>query len=181
MDILDKHTVKPLKDHNSNFLCTVKGCDGTTCKVPMQDGLFQDGTLQSFYFLTGHPQAGLFKGMGLIIQECIERGAALPDSTKLLAQCRDFKCPSSRADCCCHQILFNQPDFVTQKSKLEKLCDSCGYRMIFYLKFHCEVSFIEQCWGFAKRVYREFPTSSAEADLEQNVLLALNSVPLESM
>jgi len=90
-------------------------------------------------------------------------------------------CSPGQTDCCCHWILFNQPDFVGQKSKLKELVKLCGYQMIFYLKFHYKVSFIEQCWGFAKRVYCEFPTSSAEADLERNDILALNAVPLDSM
>jgi hypothetical protein len=147
----------------------------------MQDGQFLDGTSQSFYFPDSHPQAGLFKGMRHIIQERISHGANLPDPTKLLAQCREFKCLPGATECCCRRILFNQLDFVAQKSKLEELCESRGYRITFYPKFHCEVSFIEQCWGFAKRVYREFPASSAEADLEPNVTRALDTVPLNSM
>ncbi|KAG1891993.1 hypothetical protein F4604DRAFT_2865 [Suillus subluteus] len=47
--------------------------------------------------------------------------------------------------------------------------------------FHCELNFIEQCWGYAKRIYRQYPTSSKEVDLERNVLSALESVPLDSM
>ena len=147
----------------------------------MQDGKFVDNTSQSFYFPNGHSQAGLFKGMHMIIQEHIEHGSRLPDPTKLLGQCPKFKCAPGQTNCCCHRILFNQPDFVAQKSKLEELVELHGYRMIFYLKFHCEVSFIEQCWGFTKRVYCEFPASSAEADLEKNVILTLNAVPLDSM
>ena len=119
--------------------------------------------------------------MRMIIQECIERGLHLPDPMKLLRQCPKFKCAPGQTNCCCHQILFNQPDFVAQKLELEELVESHGYWMIFYPKFHCEVSFIEQCWGFAKRVYREFPASLAEADLEKNVILTLNAVPLDSM
>jgi len=174
-------TVKPPKDAASNFLCSVKDSNSAVRKVPMQDGRFLDDTPQSFYFPNGHPQAGLFKGMRIIIQERIDHGSRLPDPTKLLAQCQKFQCAPGQTDCCCRRILFNEPDFVGQKSKLEELIESCGYRMIFYPKFHCEVSFIEQCWGFAKRVYREFPASSAEADLERNVVLALNAVPLDSM
>ncbi|KAG1740919.1 hypothetical protein EDB19DRAFT_1974798, partial [Suillus lakei] len=34
------------------------------------------------------------------------------------------------------------------------------------------------CWGYSKHIYRELPTLSKEADLERNVLQALDSVPL---
>ncbi|KIK75828.1 hypothetical protein PAXRUDRAFT_171561, partial [Paxillus rubicundulus Ve08.2h10] len=53
---------------------------------------------------------------------------------------------------------------------------------IFLLKFHCELNFIEQCWGCEKHIYLwQFPASPKEADLEQNVCKALNSVTLELM
>jgi hypothetical protein len=173
--------IKPPKDPASNFLCTVKDRDSSTQKVPMQDGQYSNGTPHSFYFPAGHLQGSPFKGMRIIIQEYNARGAGFPDPVKLLAQCCDFNCPPGHTDCCCHWILFNQPDFTAQKSKLEELCEFHGYQLIFYPKFHCEVSFIEQCWGFAKWLYCEFPTSSSEADLERNVILASNAVPLESM
>ncbi|KAJ6505357.1 hypothetical protein C8R45DRAFT_1209132 [Mycena sanguinolenta] len=48
-------------------------------------------------------------------------------------------------------------------------------------KFHPELNFIEQCWGYAKRIYRMFPESSSEEDLERNMLAALDSVPLASI
>ena len=128
-------TVKPPKDADSNFLCTVKNPDGTIRKVPMQDGQFLENTPQSFYFPNDHSQAGLFKGMHIIIQECIEHGACLPDPTKLLVQCLKFKCASGQTNCCCRQILFNQPDFVVQKSKLEELVELHGHQMIFYPNF----------------------------------------------
>ena len=67
------------------------------------------------------------------------------------------------------------------KNLSSKSSESRGYQVIFYPKFHCELSFIEQCWGFAKRIYCEFLASSAEADLERNVALALNAMPLDSM
>jgi hypothetical protein len=43
------------------------------------------------------------------------------------------------------------------------------------------MNFIEQCWGHSKRVYHQYPPSSKEADLEMNVLAALESVPLVTM
>jgi hypothetical protein len=44
-------------------------------KVRINNGEFNDGSLQPFYFPTGHEHAGLFKGMAMILAE---RGL-LPD------------------------------------------------------------------------------------------------------
>ena len=70
----------------------------------------------------------------------------------------------------------NQPDFAEQGSEI--LGQDFGFEVIFLPKFHCELNFIEQCWGHAKRVYRQYPVSSKEEDLEKNLLTALESVPL---
>jgi hypothetical protein len=49
----------------------VYGPDGKLLKtkVQMEDATFLDGTKQPLYFELGHPQAGLFKGMVIILQE----------------------------------------------------------------------------------------------------------------
>jgi hypothetical protein len=47
--------------------------------------------------------------------------------------------------------------------------------------FGFSASYIEQCWGCAKREYCKFPPSPKESDLERNVIAALDSVTLESM
>jgi len=156
----------------------VYGVDGKLLKqkVLMTDGTFADGSPQEFYFSTGHAREGVFKGMAIILEE---RGFV--DAPKLQAQCKDFKCTKGATSCCCRWILYNQPDFVDVKSNLKIICEARGFQVIFLPKFHCEIKFIEQCWGYAKRVYRHFPVSSKEVDLERNVLEALESVPLESM
>jgi hypothetical protein len=169
---------------NPNFL-TIKKKDGTAQKIIMEDGTFPDGSKQSLYFSSDHPKyPGWFKGMKVLIQERREKGANLPDPSKLKGQCnsKSFKkCPEGRTDCCCRRILFNQPDFVNQKSYLESVCEARGYSVIFFPKFHPELNFIEQCWGFAKRIYRMFPASRLEADLERNTKDSLEAVPLISM
>ncbi|KAJ7503793.1 hypothetical protein B0H11DRAFT_2273883 [Mycena galericulata] len=45
-------------------------------------------------------------------------------------------------------------------------------------KFHFELNFIEQVWGYAKRIYRFYPASSREDDLDRNVRETLAAVPL---
>jgi len=156
----------------------VYGSDGKILKtkIQMEDATFADGTKQALYFEPEHPKAGLFKGMAVILEE---RG--LINESKLRAQCKNFKCPPGQSSCCCRRALYNQPDFVQVESLLETTCKARGFSVIFLPKFHCELNFIEQCWGFAKRIYRHYPPSSKEADLEQNVLSALESVPLDSM
>jgi hypothetical protein len=145
-------------------------------KVRMGDGKLPSGIAQPLYFPVGHQHAGLFKGMSVLLEE---RG--LTKESKLKAQCKDFKCAPGATSCCCRRVLFNQPDFAGVESLLETTCSVRGFKVIFLPKFHCELNFIEQCWGYAKRIYRQFPPSSKEADLEQNIIAALDSVPLESM
>jgi hypothetical protein len=100
---------------------------------------------------------------------------------KVRAECSGFKCDKAVDRCCCRRMLFNEPDFVNVESLLEITCKARGYAVIFLPKFHCELNFIEQCWGFAKRKYRLNPPSSLESKLESNVIAALDTVPLQVM
>ena len=106
----------------------------------------------------------------------------LVEESKFHTECKKFNCPKGQtAPCCHHQVLYSQPDFMEVKSCLEEVCEAWGYEVIFLPKFHCKLNFIEQCWGFAKRIYWHYPPSLKEIDLEVNVLSALETVPLESM
>lgn len=154
--------------------------DGKILKehIKMSDGKLPNGNPQSFYFGPGDPRGleGNFKGMVNILQE---RG--FTDADKIQAECKGFKCLKNTLQCCCCRMLFDQPDFINIKSRLEYFCEGRGFQVVFLPRFHCELNFIEQCWGYAKRKYCEFPTSSSEGDLEKNLILALDSVPLETM
>jgi hypothetical protein len=166
----------PVKDARGK---AVIGPDGKVVmmKVHMSNGFF-NGAPQEFYWPEGHESAGKFKGMVQILEE---RGFEAK-KLKLKAQCnKEFKCVPGSTNCCCRRILYNQPDFVHVDSLLETTCKEKGFKVLFLPKFHCELNFIEQCWGYAKRIYRCYPASSKEVDLEANVIKALDSVPLESM
>jgi len=158
----------------------VYGENGKVLKkwIPMVDGKFADGTPQAFYFPQGHECAGAFKGMAAILAEC-----GLTEAWDWPTQCLDFKCPPGpgHSSCCCHRVLYSQPDFMECETLLETACRAQGFDILYLPKFHCKLNFIEQCWGYAKQKYREFPLSSREADLECNIVEALNSVPLLSM
>jgi transposase len=71
--------------------------------------------------------------------------------------------------------------FSPQPTALELACDTRGISVLFLPKFHCELSFIEQCWGHAKRLYRQKPPSSSEEDLEKNLVGTLDLVTVEQM
>lgn len=142
-------------------------------KIPMGDAVFNSQP-QSLYFPEGHSRAGVFKGMATILEE---RGL----SSSKLAECKGFKCAPPALDCCCRRTLFNQPDFANVNSLLEITCRARGFQVIFLPKFHCELNFIEQCWGYAKQLYRLNPESSREDQLQKNALAALDAVPLATM
>ena len=128
-----------------------------------------------------YEHAGQFKGMARILEE---QGI---DAKGLKAQCGpNFKCwsniiPPNSPPCCCWKGLFDQPDFTNQKSRLEELGAQCGFEISFYPHFHCECNFIESNWGYAKRIYHQYPESSDEKTLKWNILNALESIPLISM
>ncbi|KAJ3716723.1 hypothetical protein DFJ43DRAFT_1134541 [Lentinula guzmanii] len=159
-DALSAHKMPkftPKEGTNWGVEVTLKAPDGSTVydekgkpkktKIRMTNGKFADGTAQEFYFPAGHSCAGIFKGMAQIL---LERGHM--NAHALRSECPKFKCdPLLEGKCCCRRLLFNEPDFAAD----------C-FEVLFFPKFHCELNFIEQCWGSAKRNYRLMPTSSKE-------------------
>ena len=144
----------------------------------MREGKLPDGTPQSLYYPNDHPSfPGYFKGMEQILRE---RGL-FPTDRFLKAQCAASlkKCPPGQTMCCCRQILYNQEDFKQQKSQLQELYDDAGHLCLYYPKFHCELNFIEQYWGNAKRQYRETPLTTNDREMMENMRECLDSVPVE--
>ncbi len=132
----------------------------------------------NMYFPSDHPtHPGLFKGMAMILEEHSFVGVH-----SLWAECIGFKClkdpDGEYGHCCCHHILFNQPNFTNVPSLLSTLCMENGIPAAFLPKFSPELNPIEQCWGYAKRIYRECPPSSAINDVIKNARMALTAVPL---
>ena len=165
----------PVKNTNGTIMCHPDGKPQKT-KVPMEPGCFANGEPQLLYFPNGHEKAGWFKGMTQILQE---RG--FEAESKLQAECKGFRCLPGEIRCCCHRFLYNQPNFMQVDSVLETTCRVKGVQVLFLPKFHCELNFIKQVWGCAKHVYRKFPPSSKESDLEKNVIDALDLVSLLMM
>ncbi|QRV95331.1 DDE superfamily endonuclease [Ceratobasidium sp. AG-Ba] len=135
-----------------------------------------DGSPQALYFPDDHiTYPGYFKGIAQLLQE---RGFSV---SGLRLQCAAPKKCSPGSGCCARQLLSEQPGFAEQQSALEEIAESKGCRILFLPKFHCELNPIEQCWGYAKRVYRQFPRSKSQANLKSNMITSLDSVPLESI
>lgn len=150
---------------------------GHKVEVRMEDGRLPDGTPQSFYFPDDHLEfPGWFKGMAQILRE---RG--LGHIAEKRAECPGFKCEDGKTDCCCRRALFCQPDFESRASSLEDAARELGSQVIYLPKYHCELNPIEQCWGYAKRRYREMPPTNKESVMKKYMLDAVDSVPLLSM
>jgi hypothetical protein len=151
--------------------------EGQKIRVRMADAKFADGSPQALYYPPDHKKyPGYFKGIAAIL---CERGI---DPTGLRLQCPGGSgCDQAATGCCTRRVLLDEPDFADQKSVLEEIADGNGCRVLFLPKFHCELNPIEQCWGYAKRVYRQFPSSKSEADLRANMLASLDAIPLDSI
>lgn len=174
---------------SNNFFveCTVVGTDGKLVyspnrkilkeKIQMGDTILHDGSPQSLYYPPNHPlHPGSFKEMLRIL---LERGYTSAPS--MLSQCKGFKCPPGAKNCCYQCLLFSEPDFNDVESILEAHCKKRNIKVLFLPKFHPELNPIEQCWGFSKRKYCEYPRSSKEDDLVRNVIKSLQSVSLTNI
>ncbi|KAF8223546.1 hypothetical protein L208DRAFT_1316293 [Tricholoma matsutake] len=114
------------------------------------------------------------------MEEIIKEHGLWP-TNGLLAQCKGFKCEPGHTNCCCRRVLFMQPDFISQRSRLEEFVTSQGHICDFYLKYHCELNFIEQYWGAAKLRYHITSRTANIVEMEKNMLESLNDVPLLQM
>ncbi|QRV77097.1 DDE superfamily endonuclease [Ceratobasidium sp. AG-Ba] len=154
------------------------GEDGKTVKIRSRyaDTHFPDGSPQFLYFPDNHPTYPVyFKGIAELLRE---RGFQV---TGLRLQCAAPKKCVPGSGCYARQLLSEQPGFAEQQSALEEIAEGRGCRILFLPKFHCELNPIEQRWGYAKRVYRQFARSKSQADLKSNMLTSLDSVPLDSI
>lgn len=149
--------------------------------IRMRPGKLPNGTPQNFWYPDDHPNkgvAGKFKGMKIIPQEREKWPNTTPE---LKAECDSFNGPPGRTDCCTQRLLWSQPDFANQKCALQELVEARGHMFRFYPKYHCELNFIEQCWGKAKYEYRMYAMPKTEVEFERNVRRALDSVTLLMM
>ena len=110
--------------------------------------------------------------------EIIIRERRLWPQKELNAQCEGFKCVAGKKNCCCRRLLFTQPDFENQKSHLEEFITSRGHICDFYPKYHCKLNFIKQYWGAAKLIYRSTPKTKDMKEMEENVKISLDDVPI---
>ncbi|KAG9080340.1 hypothetical protein FRC06_006761, partial [Ceratobasidium sp. 370] len=164
-------SAQKMTKNESDFGVLMVDANGKKLKIHMENPRFPDGSEQQLYLPNGK-----FKGMVALLWE---RGY---DTTGLKAECSGFKCVDTTADCCCRRILYNIVDVAGgQKAILQTLAEQLGTEVIFLPKFHCELNPIEQCWGYAKRLYRMAPPSSLTADVQKNMIHALSRVPLSSI
>ena len=169
----NKLTMHPQHDICPNFQSTGLGKMGSVrCAVEC----FQMENPRTL-FSRGSPRyARVFKGMKRILEE-----RDFTDQADLHAECPQFKCVDPMAGCCCQHILFNQPDFQPQNQHSWNLWNHIATLPFFYPKFHCELNFIEQCWGAAKYQYRILSLTLNEAQMEKNVRVCLDGVDLIKM
>lgn len=143
-------------------------CDGINSLI---------GERQSFYFPNDHLNyLGWFKGMEQIIHKC-----GLWPKCGLPVECTGSKHPEGPASCCCHHILYTQPDFILQKPRIQEYIKSHGHLCDFYPKYHCKLNFIEQYWGAAKFQFHVAGHARTLEEMEWKMLGCLDDIPLDQI
>ena len=81
------------------------------------------------------------KEMKQVLIECKLWKDELNANCKL---CKDKVNDINQMNCYARRIIALQLDFLLQKSALEEAILEAGHKCIFYLKFHCELNYIER-------------------------------------
>ncbi len=139
-------------------------------QLEMRDTVFRSNNQhQSMVNENGKP-----KGMKRVL---IEHGLWKDGLNADCQLCKDKIDDITQIDCCAWWIISLQPDFLSQKSALEEVILEAGHKCIFYLKFHCELNFIERYWKAAKWYTRE-NCNYSWSGLQRTVPAALKSVSI---
>lgn len=130
-------------------------------QVDMIDGRYVDDQRNEHTQSMQYP-CGKQKGVKQIL---IERGNKHKNDQGhvLNFQCNFCKTKTSEAErregielgyinpkCCLSYVLSHEPDFQAQEEWLTQVVHEAGFEIIFYLKYHCELNYIEMIWGWAK-------------------------------
>ena len=113
----------------------------------------------------------------------IHQKMVLPDGTpkgmKMVLEERKVNVSGMKAEDM-RSALQQMHDFKYEKTKLESLLATNGYRGIFIPKFHCELNPIERVWAQSKKYTRAHCDYSFKG-LESTIIPALDSVTLDSI
>jgi hypothetical protein len=133
----------------------------------MQD---QQKITQPMVFPPNHPQyPNEPKGIKFVLTE---QGLYRRD---LCGKCKNRY--ESGLDCCNKQALELQPDFAQQKSLVQETIEVARHLCLFFLKFHCELNYIEFFWAQVKKYLHDHCDYTFNT-LKDNMTKALDSVPL---
>ena len=101
-----------------------------------------------------HELAGKPKGIGRALKE----RRLWPEPRGLVLECPTTHNRPGRdagGGCCARRVLGAERDFQNQRGRLQEEVEALGHRVLFYLKFHCELNFVEHYWCQAEWFARE--------------------------
>ncbi|RPA90057.1 hypothetical protein L873DRAFT_1719621, partial [Choiromyces venosus 120613-1] len=98
---------------------------------------------QSMVFLADHDK---FPSQPKGLREVLKEHGLWQNGLRL--DCKDKQCSINA--CCAQRLLDVQPDFRSQKGRLQEEIECRGHLVLFYPKFHCKLNWMEYYWGWAK-------------------------------